>query len=183
MLGYKEYVSLKISCHLYISVFLKFVACYVTGQWGEFKIKNVIYCFHVPFKHFFVVFHHKVCVFIIFGSFFDKVPNFRIRKLLNQKQEFTIRNCQSNSRWKLSYLRSMFYILNEILTKECLITQSTLMVINTVNHFIGSITLKKTIFNIQVETNRIESKYFKSGDSKRNVCEINFFGDRLTDRI
>ena len=33
--------------------------------------------FHVLFKHFLVVFHHKICVFIIFISFFDDVTNFR----------------------------------------------------------------------------------------------------------
>ena len=178
MLGYKEYVSLKISCHLYISVFLKFVACYVTGQWGEFKIKNAIYCFHVPFKHFFVAFHHKVCVFIIFNFFWQST------KLSHQKitkSETRIYHKKLSVEQKVKTI--LFEVNVGILTKQCLITQSTLMVINTVNHFIRSITLKKTIFNIQVETNRIESKYFKFRGSKRNECAINLFADRLTDRI
>ena len=39
-----------------------------------------------------VVFQPKICVFIIFISFFDEVSNFRDRILKNQKQELVIRN-------------------------------------------------------------------------------------------
>ena len=35
----------------------------------------------------FVVFHPKICVFVILISFFDKVSNFRNRILTNQKRE------------------------------------------------------------------------------------------------
>ena len=52
------------------SVFLKFGAYYITGQWGEF-IKQ---CYLMHLCTF--VFHHKICVFIIFISFFDDVTNF-----------------------------------------------------------------------------------------------------------
>ena len=65
----------------YFSVSLKFGACYITGQWGEFRIKNA-------FWHF-VLFHHKICVFIIFISFLDEV--YKIPT--NQKQELVVQNC------------------------------------------------------------------------------------------
>ena len=42
------------------------------------------------------VFHHKICVFIIFISFFDEVTNFRNRILTNQKHELVVCNCQCN---------------------------------------------------------------------------------------
>ena len=50
---------------LYFSVSLNFGVCYITGQWSEFTTKNATLCFHLLFWHFFVVFHHKICVFII----------------------------------------------------------------------------------------------------------------------
>ena len=48
------------------------------------------------FGIFFFVFHHKICVFIIFISFSDKVSNFRNRILTNQKRELVVSNCQLN---------------------------------------------------------------------------------------
>ena len=58
-------------CHQYIFsvsslVSLKFGACYITGQWGKLRVKNATICLHVLLLYFFVVFHHKICVFIIF---------------------------------------------------------------------------------------------------------------------
>ena len=86
-----------IKWHQYIfSVSLKFGACYITGHWGEFRVKNATICLHILFWYFFVVFHHKICVFIIFISFFDKVSNFRNRILTNQKRELMVSNCQRN---------------------------------------------------------------------------------------
>ena len=79
-------------CSTYIfSISLKFGACYVTGQWGEFRVKNATLCLHTPFRQFSVVFH---CFFIIFFSFFWWSTNFRNRILTNQKPELVIRNCQ-----------------------------------------------------------------------------------------
>ena len=43
-----------------------------------------------------VVFHHKICLFIIFISFFDKVSNLHNRILTNQKHKFLVSNCQWN---------------------------------------------------------------------------------------
>ena len=67
----------------YFSVSLKFGACYITSQWDEFRIKN-------PFLVFFGLFHHKICVFIIFISFFEEAWNFRGRISTNQKQELVV---------------------------------------------------------------------------------------------
>ena len=83
--------------HQYIfSISLKFGACFITGQWGKFRVKNATICLHILFWYFFVVFHHKICVFIIFISFFDKVSNFRNRISTNQKRELVVSNCQQN---------------------------------------------------------------------------------------
>ena len=92
-----ECVRLAISYHLYIiSIYLKFRACYITGQWGEFTVKNVTSYLHTLSWHFIVIFHLKNCDFIIFISFFDEVSNFPNRILINQKPEQVIRNCQWN---------------------------------------------------------------------------------------
>ena len=82
--------------HQYIlSVSLKFGAYNITGQWEEF-IKNCYLMLSCAFLAFFVVFHYKICVFIIFISFFDEVSNFRNRILTNQKRELAVSNCQWN---------------------------------------------------------------------------------------
>ena len=39
-----------ITCIFFVS--LKFDACYITGEWGEFKVKNTTSCFHIPFLAF-----------------------------------------------------------------------------------------------------------------------------------
>ena len=64
-------IHLQILITYIFSTSLKFGACYITGQWDEFKVKNRAYCLHILFLHFFVVFHQKICVFIIAISFFD----------------------------------------------------------------------------------------------------------------
>ena len=58
--------------HQYIcSISLKFGACYIMGQWGEFRIKNATICLHILFWYSFsVVFYYEICVFIISISFF-----------------------------------------------------------------------------------------------------------------
>ena len=45
---------------------------------------------------FFLCFSPKICVFIIFIPFFDKVSNFCNRILTNQKRESVVSNCQRN---------------------------------------------------------------------------------------
>ena len=58
--------------------------------------KTLLKNFYVLFWHIFVVFHHKICAFIIFISFSDEVSNFRNRILTNQKRELVVSNCQRN---------------------------------------------------------------------------------------
>ena len=81
-----------------MSLSLKFGACYITAQWGRVQGGNTTLCFHLLCRHFVVVvvFHHKICVSIIFNSFLDKASNFCYRILTNQKQKFVVKNCQ----WK-----------------------------------------------------------------------------------
>ena len=69
--------------HQYIfSVSLKFRAYYITSQCGQFikKCYLIVLC---TFLAFFVFFHHKICVFVIFIS-------------TNQKRELVVSNCQRN---------------------------------------------------------------------------------------
>ena len=41
-----EFLSLTISYQLYFSAYLKFGACYITGYWCEFRVKNATLCLH-----------------------------------------------------------------------------------------------------------------------------------------
>lgn len=59
-------IPLTISDQVYFLRVTKFGACYNTGQWGEFKIKNAALWFHILFWQFFVLFHHKICLFSFF---------------------------------------------------------------------------------------------------------------------
>ena len=65
------------------------------GSVGQVHKKCSLVLLHT-FMTFFVVFHHKICVFIILISFFDEVSNFRNRILTNQKREFVVSTCQQN---------------------------------------------------------------------------------------
>ena len=72
---------------------LEFRSHYITGQWSEL-IKT---CYLMLFKFaLFFVLHHKICVFIIFISFFDELSNFCNRILTNQKRKLVVSNCQWN---------------------------------------------------------------------------------------
>ena len=51
--------SLTISFHLYFSVSLKFGACYITGQWTEFRTKTATLCLYLFFWYFFCYFSTK----------------------------------------------------------------------------------------------------------------------------
>ena len=46
------------------SVSPKFRACYITGQWGEFTVKNATLYLNILSWHFFAIFHQNICVFI-----------------------------------------------------------------------------------------------------------------------
>ena len=52
----------------FFSVSLKFRACYITGQWGEFTVKNASLYWDILSWGSFYCFHQKI-VFIIFVSF------------------------------------------------------------------------------------------------------------------
>ena len=57
-----------------------------TIRYGDKKLNNDFnFNSNILFLTFFVVFNHKICVFIIFSSFFDEVSNFRNRILTYQK--------------------------------------------------------------------------------------------------
>ena len=93
----KEFVRLTKWYQYIFSVPLKFGAYYITGQWGQFIIKILLNAFISLLGNFVCFFfHHKICVFIIFISFFNEVSNFRKRMLTNQKHELVVSNCQWN---------------------------------------------------------------------------------------
>ena len=83
------------SAFVWKNVCLKFGAYYITGERGKFIIKMLLTAF-MNFDHFFIVFYHRICIFIIFISFFDKVSNFRNIILTNQKHELVVSYCQWN---------------------------------------------------------------------------------------
>ena len=59
------------------SASLKFGICYITGQWGKFRVKNATLCLHILLRYLFVVFYQKICVFIILISFSDEIHYFQ----------------------------------------------------------------------------------------------------------
>ena len=101
------------SVFVWQNVCLKFGAYYITGERGKFIIKMLLTAF-MNFDHFFIVFYHRICIFIIFISFFDKVSNFRNIILTNQKHELVVSYCQWNCMKYMVYqdcLTSTFMIL------------------------------------------------------------------------
>ena len=66
------------------------------SQWEQFRIKNTTYAFIAFFGIFVVVFLQKVCVFLVFISFFDEISNFCSRISPNQRHEQVIQSCQWN---------------------------------------------------------------------------------------
>ena len=84
---------------------MKFEACYMTCQWGEFRVKNATLSVHILFLAFFLLLFIKMFVFLSFPfSFFYKVSKLRNRILTNQKPELMIRNCQ----WNFSLQTNLF---------------------------------------------------------------------------
>ena len=79
---------------IFFSVSLKFAVCYITGEWGEFRMKNVI-CIYIYFYGISSLgFLKKIDFQSVLIS--DEVSNFCNRILTNQKQELVVRNCQWN---------------------------------------------------------------------------------------
>ena len=92
--------------------------------------------FTYAFPYFVVVFHWKICIFIIFIFFFyDKVSNFRNRILTNQKLELLKRNCQ----WKRmnmpvgSNFSSSNLKMGELMSRLPMITSLIFSVLITLN--------------------------------------------------
>ena len=82
-------------------VSLKFGACYTTGQWSEFRVKNATLCLCILFFRIFLL---SIVIVVFFSfSFFDKVSNYRNKILTNQKTEWVIRSCKWNCMIDLSY--------------------------------------------------------------------------------
>ena len=71
---HKECVPMTITIIYIFFVSLKFGVCYITGQWGKFKLENATLCVRPLFWHF-VGFIKKMC-FYHFHFFFDEVSNF-----------------------------------------------------------------------------------------------------------
>ena len=74
---------------LIFSVSLKFGACYITGQWGKFRVTIAILCLHT-FLSFFCCFSSIFFCFYHFRFFFDEVSNIRNEILTNQKPELVV---------------------------------------------------------------------------------------------
>ena len=87
--------------------YLKFEVFYMTSQWGRVPSKECYSIFTYIFWHFFVVFHQKNCIFVIFISFFDEKSNFRNRILTNQRHELVIRNSQ----WKGMFAGNELHVM------------------------------------------------------------------------
>ena len=81
---FKECVPVTIIYYLYFLCISKFQACYITGQWGEFTVKNATLHVLILSWHFFLFLIKKLC-FFHFHFVFDEVSNFRNRILTNQK--------------------------------------------------------------------------------------------------
>ena len=99
----------------FFSVSLKFGAHYITGQFGQFIKKCYLKLFRTFFWHFFV-FHHEICVFINFISFFDQASNFRKRKLVVSNCQWDCVHHEQQKALKSSFiLRKIVYFFTKIL--------------------------------------------------------------------
>ena len=95
---------------------MKHVISWFSG--GRVQDRNTTLCFRLLCRHFVVVvvavavviFHHKICVSIIFNSFLDEASNFRYRTLTNQKQKFVVEKCQLKLKYSLRLLRRFNFI-------------------------------------------------------------------------
>ena len=83
----KECTPLTISYHLYFLRSLKFGACYITGHWNDFRVKDATLIFRIFF--YIPLFFIQKFVFLSFSFIFsDKVSNYRIRVSTNLKSEW-----------------------------------------------------------------------------------------------
>ena len=98
------------------SVSLKF-RCkhYITGQWGEFTVKNATFYLNIYYWHFIVVFHEKICVYTISFLFFDKVSD-----LCNRILETGIKPIRNRNR-RLEIVSGTIYFISLENTKKHLV--------------------------------------------------------------
>ena len=75
------------------SVSLKFRVCYIKGQWGAF----------------FVVFHHKICVFIIFVSFLWQSIEFPQKNINQSETGIYDKKLSVKLFVKFFYMKNAFY--------------------------------------------------------------------------
>ena len=77
-------------------------------MWGRVPNKDCYFMFTFTFWHFFVVFHQKICIFIIFISFFWWNITFLQQNINLWEPELVIKDCLWNSiedvEWKQSHL-------------------------------------------------------------------------------
>ena len=74
---------------------------------GASSFKKIYIMILYTFLAFFVAFHDKVFILIVFISFLDKLLNFRNRILTNQKRELMVSNCQ-----RICYMDKLSVLLN-----------------------------------------------------------------------
>ena len=82
-----ECVSLTISYHLHFLRISQVSSMLHHGSVGQVQSKECYFIITYTFLAFFCCFTSKICVFIIFISFFDEVSNFGNRILNSQKPE------------------------------------------------------------------------------------------------
>ena len=80
-----KYVSLIISYQLYFFRISKVWNMLHHGSVDEFRVKNASLCLHTLLT-FFIAIHQKICVFIIFISFFDEVSTEFPQQNINQSE-------------------------------------------------------------------------------------------------
>ena len=78
-------------------------ACYITGQWNDFRVTNGTLCY-IHLFGIYCCFFIKKCGFIILISLFHEVSNFCNRISTNQKPKLEEVNCQWNSMKNISCL-------------------------------------------------------------------------------
>ena len=79
------------------SVSLKFGAYNITSKWWV-QHKKYYFSFYTLYWHFFVIFHHKICVFIIFFSLFETYLSWT----LTFYKKFFI--CLDEKWWKMLFI-------------------------------------------------------------------------------
>ena len=102
----------------------------------------------------FFVFHYKICIFIIFISFFlssfffDEVSNFRNRILTSQKRELVVFNCQLNcipGRFPKEHKISIF----KAMTSEKLTCRTDKSICNSLHMHVCLVRTRIKCFNVR----------------------------------